>query len=298
MKKRFKIFLFALMLFFTSNNINKADASQFEGDAAASIKCAGAFFALTSISKKEPALGEYFQRQTELSLKIAVAKGNKTFSELHGRKMNKGEVDLFREYGIMFIDDFYTSSKKYVPQFVSDCLAWNVKVIKYSDGRTLQAVANNLDFPRHQDLAKYPHSNFKELVPHIYSGFAIWDEIGKPSPKKLKEALHPKKPKIEKEFNLFAGLDDDIPTPKTEDEAKKIKDEAKKLGVPISVYKGFYDEGLKSKCSVDWDTYERILLSCELDEGKGQSNMMMSKVTKLCMKVACKPSFMQKFKYD
>lgn len=210
MKKGFEIFLFALMLFFTSNNINKADASQFEGDAAASIKCAGAFFALTSISKKEPALGEYFQRQTELSLKIAVAKGNKTFSELHGRKMNKGEVDLYREYGVMFIDDFYTSSKKYVPQFVSDCLAWNVKVIKYSDGRTLQAVANNLDFPRQQDLAKYPHSNFEELVPHIYDAFAIWDEIGKPSPMKLKKAIETPKPKAEEEFDFLKGLEPDV----------------------------------------------------------------------------------------
>ena len=191
------LFTVNLTLLFVETSL--ADDQGLEAD-----KCAGAFFVLTSISEREPDLGNYFQDQQGLSLEVAIAKRIKVFRELYGLKITKEDVDLFKERGIYFVDEFHTNHPNYIPQFVSDCLAWNVEIFKYLKGREVFDVASNADFPKHRQMAPYPHSNLEDLEPFIHEAFDIWIQNGKPTPQKLKDLFANKS---EQKFDPYAGYD-------------------------------------------------------------------------------------------
>lgn len=272
---------------FSSDNLDEA------------MKCSGYFFIMTSIGEKEPSLGEYFVQRTTVSDDLVAA----GWVAKNSNFPNANDLEKQKEQGIKLASvslqqalnqppsDYKIEVNAYLD--IERCLTWTQDVIEYMtnenitktgttnvDGRLLKA-------PKFDPKKPYPFGNFEQMIPQINLGFSEWKRMGSVTPKQLKAELK-NLPVMSVENPSVNSLFDDL----FEDaEAKK---EASELGISVKTLMAFK----KRQCQSDWETYQKILLACELDKGQGQSDAMLYKVTKLCDKIACKPSLVEKFKYN
>lgn len=194
--KNIVIISILIMLF---PNISLAQTIEPHTEAA---KCSGVFFVLTSISEKEPLLGTYFENHKifsdDLMLLLYLNKTKK--------QMVKDEVKLLQQFGIKIVEEFYTSSPKYIPQKVSDCIAWNYSIRKTIGTDQIDMSLDSTTIPKYKSFAIYPHDNFEGLIPYVYEAFHIWNSKGKPSPSTLENMLTLDKQESEEEFNPLAAM--------------------------------------------------------------------------------------------
>ncbi|MDA8676312.1 hypothetical protein N9M53_06470 [Alphaproteobacteria bacterium] len=192
--KNIVIISILIMLF---PNISLAQTIEPHTEAA---KCSGVFFVLTSISEKEPLLGTYFENHKifsdDLMLLLYLNKTKK--------QMVKDEVKLLQQFGIKIVEEFYTSSPKYIPQKVSDCIAWNYSIRKTIGTDQIDMSLDSTTIPKYKSFAIYPHDNFEGLIPYVYEAFHIWNSKGKPSPSTLENMLTFDEQESQEEFDPYS----------------------------------------------------------------------------------------------
>lgn len=160
--------------------------------------CSGIFFIMSSISKYEPSLGEYYSNQKKvtddfLSIYLKEDLGHSVnIRVIKAARISSSTTFLFNYFKSPTLKDTIYQTLKY-------CTGWTKAVLEH-----LQKSDSVADAPRPNNKYKYPFDNFEKVTLIIDDAFSIYKEIGAPKPIELfpKEIIEASRDDISLSFQV------------------------------------------------------------------------------------------------
>ncbi len=158
----------------------------------AANKCSALFFIMTSIQKEEPALGEYFTKQGQMSQMLT----GLYWSEETSETITNGMVSDIKSEEIKNYGKRYPSEKGIIQKELENCMGWTYQIglivednpSVLSDEKKLKKLL--LNSPRPNEFYEYPFEDKSWLNEIIIGSFDTWIINGSITPNSMKDLLN------------------------------------------------------------------------------------------------------------
>ena len=180
-----RYYIYILLIIFPITSFSQSSVNS-------SNKCSAIFFIMTSIQKEEPALGEYFTKQGQMSQMLTGLYLSETTTET----ITNGMVSNIKSEEIENYGKRYPAEKSIIQKELENCMGWTYQIglivednpSVISNEKKLKKLL--LNSPRPYESYEYPFEDKSWLDNLINSAFNSWIEMGSITPNSMKDLLN------------------------------------------------------------------------------------------------------------
>ena len=180
---KYLIFMFLIISSFPSFSQSSVNSSN---------KCSAIFFIMTSIQKEEPALGEYFTQQSQMSQMLTGFYLSETTTET----ITNGIISNIKSEEIENYGKRYPAEKRIIQKELENCMGWTYQIgLIVEDNPSVLSNESKLkklllNSPRPNEVYEYPFEDKSWLGDLIIGAFDTWIINGSITPNSMKDLLN------------------------------------------------------------------------------------------------------------